>query len=276
MAAGRLIAALLVLVAGITVAADSLHVIELRHRLANEIEPVVRPLLRPDEGLTGSGYQLFLRASEPRRDEIRRFVAALDVAARQLTITVRQSLGHDDKRQRDAVSGEVGVGARGRVIVGEREGTARGRDSLQVRSERRNSSSEESKLQTIRVQDGKRAFLRVGQSVPVVEHIIVLTGRGAVLTSQGLAARDLTTGFDVLPRVRGDVVLLEITPRLAGPNTADGTLRFQELQTTVTARLGQWIDLGSVVGESSEVHRAILQSGSAQSGERATISLKVE
>lgn len=274
MRARRFVAALLVLATGAAVAADSLHIIELRHRPANEIDPMVRPLLRADEGLTGSGFQLFLRASEPRRDEIARFVAALDVAPRQLTITVRQSLGRNDTRRRDAVSGEVGVGSRGRVIVGER--TARGRDSLRVRSERRSSSSDETNLQMIRVQDGKRAFLRVGQSVPVVEHIIVLTGRGAVLTSQGLTARDLTTGFDVLPRVRGDIVLLEITPRLAGPNTADGTLRFQELQTTVSARLGQWIDLGSVVGQSSEVHRAILQSGSAQSGERAAVSLKVE
>jgi hypothetical protein len=112
--------------------------------------------------------------------------------------------------------------------------------------------------------------------VPVVEQIIVLTGRGAVLTSQGLTARDLTTGFDVLPRVRGDLVLLEITPRLAGPNLSDGTLRFQELQTTVTARLGEWIDLGRVIGQTSDVHRAILQNGSTQSSERASVALKVE
>jgi hypothetical protein len=272
----RYAAALLWLVAGLVIAADTLHIIDLRHRPASEIDPLVRPLLRADEGMTGSGYQLFLRASQSRRDEIARFIAAFDVAARQLTITVRQSLALDDKRQRDAVSGEVGVGSRGRIIVGEREGAARGRDSVRIRTERRSSSSDEMNLQTIRVQDGKRAFLRVGQSVAVVEQIIVMTGRGPALASQGLATRDLTTGFDVLPRVRGEFVLLEITPRLAGPNTADGTLRFQELQTTVTARLGEWIDLGSVVGQTSDVHRAILQSGSTQSGERASVALKVE
>lgn len=272
----RLAAGLLVLVTGLAVAADTLHIIELRHRPASEIEPMVRPLLRADEGMTSSGYQLFLRASESRRDEIARFVAALDVASRQLTITVRQSLAHDDKRQRDAVSGEVGVGSRGRVIVGEREGATRGRDSLRIRTERRSSSSDETSLQTIRVQDGKRAFLRIGQSVPVVERIIVMTGRGPVLASQGVAARDLTTGFDVLPRVRGEFVLLEITPRLAGPNTDDAAFRFQELQTTVTARLGEWVDLGRVIGQTSDVHRAILQNGSTQSSERASVALKVE
>lgn len=274
--ARRLFAALLFLAAA-AVNADTLHIIETRHRPASEIEQVLRPLLRPDEALSASGYRLILRASDARREEMERLVAALDVAPRQLTITVRQGIGFDDKRQRDAVSGEVGVGSRGRVIVGEeREGSARGRDSLRYRTERRSSVSEETQTQTLRVQDGKPAFLRIGQSVPVIERIIVLTGRGPVLATQGIEPRELMTGFYVLPRVRGDLVLLEITPRLAGPRDRDGAFRFQELQTTATVRLGEWTDLGSVFGQSSEVNRAILQSASSQTGERTTIFLKVE
>src|SRR5581483_4983582 len=125
--ARRLFTALLFLAAA-AVNADTLHIIETRHRPASEIEQVLRPLLRPDEALSASGYRLILRASDARREEMERLVAALDVAPRQLTITVRQGIGFDDKRQRDAVSGEVGVGSRGRVIAGEeREGSARAR-----------------------------------------------------------------------------------------------------------------------------------------------------
>jgi len=48
------------------------------------------------------------------------------------------------------------------------------------------------------------------------------------------------------------------------------------LRTTVTARLGEWVDLGLLLGETSDVNRAILQSARAQGSERSTIALKVE
>ncbi len=276
---GRSIALLLLLSANMSVA-DTLHIIALRNRPAAEIEPMLRPLLRPDEALSASGYQLLLRASESRRDEIARIVATLDVAPRQLTVTLRQTLVRDDRRQRDAVSGEINVGNT-RIIVpadggNERDRSGRGRDSLRYRTERRAASADETRTQMLRVQDGQRAFIRIGQSAPAVEHIVVLTGRGPALAAQGIEPRDFSTGFDVLPRVRGDNVLLEITPRLSGPRDPDGTFRFQELQTTVTTRLGEWIDLGAVVGRSSEVNRAILESASSQTGEQVGIALKVE
>src|SRR5436190_20548413 len=73
------------------VAADTLQVIELHHRSAAEVEPILRPLLKPDEALSATGYQLILRVNETRRAEIERLVATLDVAPRQLLLTVRQT-----------------------------------------------------------------------------------------------------------------------------------------------------------------------------------------
>ncbi len=273
---GRFALVLLLSVVGI-VPADTLHVIELRHRPAAEIEPVVRPLLRADEGLSATGYQLILRASESRRVEIERIVRTLDVAPRQLTVTVRQTVARDEQRRRDAVSGEIGIGSRGNVIVGDKPPSSTdGQDSVRYRGQRQTSTASEAQLQTLRVQDGKSAFIRIGQSQPAIERIVVLTGRGPVLAERGVQLRDFTTGFDVLPRVRGDTVELEITPRLAGPKAAEGVFRFQELRTTVSVHLGEWIDLGALVTQSSDVHRAILESAATQTGERADIALKVE
>src|SRR5581483_6057260 len=106
------------------------------------------------------------------------------------------------------------------------------------------------------VQDGNSAFIRTGQSVPAVERVLVLTGQRAAIAASGVRFEEFATGFDVRPRVIGRTVQLEITPRLAGPPSADGTLRFSELRTTVTARLGDWVDLGALVGHRSEVNRA--------------------
>lgn len=273
----RRFAALFVFLAAGAFAADMLHIIPLRHRPAEEIAPLIRPLLRSDEGLAASGYQLVLRASAPRRSEVERMIAALDVAPRQLTLTVRHSLALGSERRRDSVGGDVAIGSRGRVGVGDGdEHEGRRRDSLRYRFERRTTANDAAHTQMLRVQDGSPAFIRVGQSAPVIERIVVLSGRAGVVAAQGIALRDFSTGFDVLPRVRGDVVHLTITPRLAGPRETGNVFRFQELQTTVTARIGEWIDIGAVAARSSDVHRAILESASTATGERAAIAVKVE
>jgi hypothetical protein len=245
-------------------AAETVHVIALRHRLADEVIPIARPLLRATEAMTGSGYQLFVRADAARVAEIERMVSVLDVAQRQLTITVQQARAQTDARTGDRVGGNVTIRRSGVDV------------DADYRGERRRDSVSESHRQMLRVLDGRRAFIRVGQSVPAVQRVLALTGRGHAVVTQGIVLQEMTTGFDVLPRVRGDNVILEITPRLTAPRAADDTFRFQELQTTVTARLGEWIDLGATAGQSSEVYRAILSSVRTQSETRGTVLLKVE
>jgi hypothetical protein len=276
----RIYLGLLLLCAGISLAmADTLHVIALHHRPASELQPLIQPLLLPDEGISGSGYQLILHASESRRREIERLIANLDVAARQLTITLRQGVVHSDRRAHDAGSAKIDLD-RGHIAVGRDAPAAavmdkRGHYSLGYRGARRTSSSDGVHMQILRVQDGQRAFIRMGRSVPTVEKILTLSGRRAVL-AKSVRLEDVTTGFDLLPRVHGDRVQLEITPRLASGIGRDGSYRFQELQTTVNVRLGEWIDLGELMQQSSQVNRAILQGDRFQSGERVVFSLKVD
>ncbi len=275
----RAVALLLLGLAATGLAADTLHVIDLRHRPAAEIQPLIQPLLRPNEGISGSGYQLFLRANAARRDEIARVIASLDVALRQLTITVRQTALHEERQTRDAVSGEVDIGGRGHVILpddGADGNASAGARGLRYRFERRSSQDNDVHTQVLRVQDGGRAFVRVGQSVPVVEHVLALTGRRAAVLATGVRFEELSTGFELRLRVRGDTVQLEIAPRLSAPGRNDGAFQFHELRTTVTARLGEWIDLGALTGQSSKVHRAILQSARDDTRERITVLLKVE
>jgi hypothetical protein len=245
-------------------AADTLHGIALHHRPASEILPIVRPLLKPHEAMSGSAYQVFVRADAARVAEIERLVAALDVAERQLTITVRQTLNRHSERAHDRGTGEVAVG---------RSGTDA---DVHYHGERREHTGGESRAQMLRVLDGRRAFLRLGQSLPVVQRVVALTGRGDVIAAQGVSLHEMSTGFEVLPRVRGDTVVLEITPQLAAPRAADGAFRFHELRTTVTARLGEWIDLGAATARSSEVNRTILGRGDAHGSETTTVWLKVE
>jgi hypothetical protein len=275
----------LALFAGVAGAAnDEIRIIQLRHRTVQEIIPLVRPLLGPNDAVTGTDYRLIIRAPEKTVREIERLLAQIDVTRRRLTITVKQAVVGDTARTEQSLSGDVKLGDHARLGLPrtaspDDRGLSVGGsapDSLRYRTRQSTASARDENTQFVTTQDGQRAYVRVGQSIPHVQKILVLTGRQAIV-AQGVQMQNVTTGFDVLPRVHGDRVHLEITPRLSTlENPVTGLVSFQELTTTVVVKFGDWIDLGGITGSGDEVRRAILESGAARSGERRTVLLKVE
>ncbi|BAU48812.1 nolw domain-containing protein [Sulfurifustis variabilis] len=274
-----LLAAALLPSPALTARAEGVHTIELRHRPAAEVLPLVRPLLGPGDGASGTGFLLLLRTDPQRFKEIERVLATVDVAARNLTITVR----------RDSTRGTAGAehGMRGRIHVDDRAtvrlpvhdrpstGVRVGDGHVTYGAQARAGTEDSAFVQTLRVQDGQKAYIRVGQSVPHVHRVLALGGR-SVVVGRSVVFEDATSGFEVSPRLRGETVHLEITPRLTTSRTPDGVVTFQELRTTVTARLGEWIDLGEILGAASDVHREILTAGRTQSQERHAVLLRVD
>jgi type II secretory pathway component GspD/PulD (secretin) len=269
------------------VTAEELRLIELRHRTAEELLPILSPAVPANEALTGRGHQLIHRGSPQTRRQLEQLLAQLDVAAQTLKITVRQTSVQDADRARYTVSG-AGSATSGNVRVyanrpspaGSEPGltaTVGGRSGhVRVDASTLQTRARDESVQTLRVRDGARAHIRLGQSIPHVRTILALTNNQTIL-NQGIELQDVTTGFDVLPRVRGDQVLLEITPRLSSlANPAIGLVNFSELRTTVMVRRGEWIDLGQLGGTGSEVRRTLLDSASHQEGERRTVLLKIE
>ncbi len=284
---GRLIvAALLVALTALlalacaSASAEETRIIQLKHRPAGEIIPLIRPLLGPEDALSGTDYRLIVRTSDRNLKDIERLLAQLDVAQRQLRITVEQRVADDRDTATHSIAGEVRIGDKARIKLPEESPDNRGlvaqKDNLRLRTDQRTTAGRNETTQTVMALDGQRASIRIGQSVPHVKEILAL-GRRQVLIAQGIELQDVTTGFDVLPRVSGDRVRMEITPRLSTlRDPATGLADFQELATTVEVRLGEWIDLGTILGHRNEIDRAILESAATESGERRTIRLKVE
>ena len=281
-------------------AADEIHVIALKHRTAQELIPVIRPLLGPTDAVSAIDYRLLVRTSPKRLAEVERVVQQLDIARRNLTLTVRQGSQAENRGTSQGLSGEVDVGRDARVtlprstsddsrdggvratpgaVAGDRgaviehqSGDARLR--YQTRAER--GSAGDNRTQTLRVQDGKPAYIRLGQSVPHVKRIIALSGRQPAV-ARGVEYQNVVTGFEVLPRIQGERVQLDITPRLSSlADPTSGLANFQELRTTVNVRLGEWIDLGGISGAGENVRRAIVESATAGSTEQRSVWLKVE
>lgn len=248
-------------------AEPEIQVIPLKHRMAGEVVPALRPLMLPDESVTGMDTRLIVRASPATLAQIARVLAEVDVARRNLRISVRHDSEQERTRTEQGLSGDLQSGNT-RIIVGGNRGNTGGLTvgrsgpggSVQYRSERRVTTGSDHSSQTLTVLDGSRAFLKVGESVPQVQPFLVLAGH-RLAVAYGVQYYDVTTGFDVEPHLLGEQVQLAVTPRLAFRGS-QGTqiVNFEELRTVVTVRPGEWVDLGGVVGSANNVNREIFGS----------------
>ncbi len=281
----KLIVILLLSIMATVVLADyPLKIIPLKHRSAEELIPVIRPMLGAGENVGGMNYQLFVRASDKGLRDIELLLAELDKARKNLRITLQQDVARSGGATSQGISGEGRAGdvrviassrgdsgGRGGLVIG---GVEEG--GLRYKITRSTGSSQDNNSQFISVLEGAPAFILVGQSLPYVQRFLVFAGN-RVTYGQDTRFLNVTTGFDVLPRLNGDRVELEIAPRLSFVGIGGvQDVRFQELQTTVSAKLGEWVDLGGMTSGRDEVSRAIFETASTQSGERRTVRLKVE
>ena len=227
--------------------AQELQVIELRHRLANDVIPVIQPLVEPGGVLTGSDQFLFVRTSPTNFEQVRRAVAALDRAPRQLLITVGQgtvrNLAEVDVRGSATIGdGDVQVG------VNRPPGSQSG---AQVSARGSTQQASLDNVSSVRALEGSETFVAAGQSVPM-ESTQVWHGPQGPVVQRSVEHRDVTSGFYATARVNGDRVTLEISPRQQRLGNADrGTVQAAGSTSTVSARLGEWFQLGAVHETSS-------------------------
>ena len=226
-------------VAGEAAAQGSLEVIPLRHRTADQVLPALRPLMEPGATLTGQGTQLIVRTSPANLAELRRALEELDRPLRRLQISVR----FDDALD----SAARGVETSGRV-------TSRG-SSVDVRVQDHQSAATERVDQRVQVLEGGRAFISTGRSAPIYD---------------GAGFRETSSGFEAVPRLAGDGVLVEIAQR------RDTPARQQAMSTTVSGRLGQWLDIGGAVEAASRDESALLSARSSASARTGRVWLRVD
>ena len=280
-------AALLLCVgAGVALAQTVVEVIPLQYRSGEQVIPVIRPLLGPDSSVSGFQNQMVIRATPAELAQVRRVLAGIDTAPRRLLITVRQDAGIERDRREAEISGSLG-NDNARVTIpgsGSRSGgnpaLREGDDRLRARVIDAQRSGSSSTTQSIQVLEGRSAFIRIGESRPVrsrqVERIIV-NGQVVDRVVESAEYRNADTGFSVLPRLQGDIVTLDIDPRNDSFDDARrGTINVQRVTTTVSGRLGEWIDLGGVIDSRSDERSALLGRSNTRTDERRGVQVKVE
>ena len=261
-----------------------MEVITLGYRQAEEVIPMLRPLLAPGGALTGTSNQLVVRTTPANLAELKKVLAVMDSKPRQLMISVRQVAAADASRSAASLSGTVGAGANAQVTVARPPGAQRqpgvvvqsGDTQLEARGVTGSSTREAGVTQTLRVLEGNSAFIRIGQSVPITGAQVRRTPAGAQVT-QNTEFVEAGSGFYVIPRVSGDRVTLEISTqrdRLRNPNT--GVVDLQRVGTVVSGRLGEWIEIGGSSSEAARTRSDPLAGASSGGREQGSVMLKVE
>jgi hypothetical protein len=74
----------------------------------------------------------------------------------------------------------------------------------------------------------------------------------------------------VVPRISGDTVLLDIAPQ------KESFDRQQRMATTVSARLGEWFEVGGVAASAARDERGLASGRSASAYDTRRVWLKVE
>lgn len=253
----RLLLAFSIGLMAIAAFAQSLQVIELQHRMAQEILPTLQPLIEEGGALSGQDYTLFVRTTSANLAEIRRVVAQLDRPQRQLLVAVRTATKQEIEREGIAVEGEISTrGARGGVS---------GTDS--------DSRVDRAGVASVAVLEGNSAMIDNGSSVPIVTAVIGRAGRRSWAGAQ-TEYRELPNGFIVTPRIAGETVILDIQQR--SDALRDGRVETQRVQTQVSGRIGEWISLGGITSSSSTSQRGIGARSYATSADERGVWVKVD
>lgn len=214
------------------VGAGSLEMIALKNRPAAELVPVLKPLLQPGEEVTGTGYDLILKASPERSRELREIVARLDRELKNLRITVRRASREELEQEALAVRGKIHV--TGTRVDTDLKG--------QVHSTRKR--LEDTDYQTVRALEGTPAFIHSGVAFPVPVRSAAQVG-GSVVITDTLSYRHASAGFYARVQLNGDQIRVDISPeRSALSDRGGGAIETQGLVTTLRGRLGEWIELG--------------------------------
>lgn len=263
-----------------------LEVIALKHRSAEELLPIIRPLLDKNDVVSGMNNQLILRTSPKHLAEIKKLLKSLDVAPRRLMITVMQDVDSDTVKRLTEVSGSVGIGKDARVSVPESGDTGglsveagQGRDKLRARIFSTRSLESDRKTQQLQVVDGNRAFVRSGQSVPVVQREVIQHPRGGARIIDSTQYQQVDSGFYVLPRVNGESVTVEIIAQndaLVPDGSATPTTRTQQASSIITGHLGEWLVVGGTGQQNGLDDGTVTLRSAARSQERRHVLIRVE
>ncbi|MCC5792257.1 MAG: type II/III secretion system protein [Legionellaceae bacterium] len=218
-------------------------VIELQYRNANEILPLIQPLLEPGDRVSGEGQTLVVNVSADTLTKIRAVLHRLDSPPVSFRISVYQ--GDPD------------------WLTTQRPGT---------RVITTNSTVEQQRYQSVQVTNGESALVSTGSNQPVVDSVGV-----GLWTGVSYQRHNVQNALLVEPLLQGAQVRLSVR-RIRDQNSLADNQSFDEqrIATTMMVPLNQWVSLATAQGEApADSNNRVIRAGFTY-GQNSTLYIKVE
>ncbi len=259
-----------------------IEMIPLKHRLVSDVVPIIKPLVAEGGTVTGMNNQLIVKTTPSNLKQIIGVLEQIDYAPRNLVISVKQDIDGNFNLSEGGLSGRYQAGDVNLDVpeTGRRGTIVEGRDSdgnvIRYRSLETRSRIEDRNVFRVTTLEGNPAFINTGQSVPIPTSNAIVTG-GGVIIQDGVEYRDVSSGFYVLPRLQGDNVTLLVSPSLSRINPAQrDTFDIQNIETTVSGKLGQWIPVGGAAQHFKDDGNRNAISTRSRGQEQRNVLIKVE
>ncbi|MFT5392305.1 MAG: hypothetical protein ACI8PT_002502 [Gammaproteobacteria bacterium] len=272
----RLLAALLLVsFASALMAADDIRIEVLPvNGDANAVLDVLRPLVPKPGSINAYDGRLVIKSTEHNIEQVRAVLAKLDHRAQNLLISVRNVSARDRTISGVSASGTITTGNL-RLDLGA-PGQRSNRSGINGRVVSTRSGTDRRDVQTIRVLEGRPAFISAGEEVPVATQTTTVSP-GRIATHNSIQYRQATSGFYVRARTRDSVVTLDVaTQDRRRLNSGAGMFSKTDSYTTLSGRVGHWIGLGGVSHERSNRRSATLLSTHSAQRNDQQIQIKVE
>jgi hypothetical protein len=235
-----------------TALAETIQLLPLSHRDADEIAASLQPHLADDESVSAIGSQLLIRAGKQSFEEIRHLVAELDRPRPALRLKIRL----DTRAENNSPGGLEDI----RIESGGRDRSARvviaGGEDTRVRQQ---------SLHTVQVLDGGEAWLSL-------QHTLDSSGSSAPRLTVSVRARDFPrpglstraravpaarhshlrfagSGLRVVPYLRGDQVVAELAVFEANAERDGHAGAALSYEGQLQAPLGSWVLIATALGD---------------------------
>jgi hypothetical protein len=241
-----------------------IEVIQLQHRTAAELIPILRPAVGEGTALSGDGFRLIVRGTPAEIDEVRSTVRRLDQRQDDLRISLRRHTGRSAAASGIEGSGEI------------RAGTGQNSAGARVKVYSTKDSDAGTQHQSVRAVEGKPTFIDTGSSVPVRSRIVG-RDRGGGYVGESTRYRGTPDGFYATARVSGDNrVNVEISVVSESWRGQGQPIQHRRVLTTVSGRLNQWIPLAGVESSRSGNGGGLTRSTHSESDRFEALEIRVQ
>lgn len=205
-----------------------MEVITLQNRPAEEIQPLLMPLLDADDVINGSGFNLIVKTSPERLENLRNLIEKLDTRLHNLMVSVLQ----DSHKTAEQLNAEAAIAITHSAI------------RLQGMAADTRDVGRQHTAQQIRTLEGKAAHIQTGNLRPVENITVYDSGYGYPGVVSNTQLQEASTGFAAIPRlINQDEIMIDIAP-WSDRFLNNGGLATQGIETSIRARLGEWVEIG--------------------------------